>query len=80
MTCPPRACSRSSAARAGGCCATPSVFDVYTGDQIGAGRVSLALHLEFRAPDRTLTDEDVAPVRDRIVAALQEELGGELRG
>jgi phenylalanyl-tRNA synthetase beta chain len=42
--------------------------------------VSLALHLEFRAPDRTLTDEDVAPVRDRIVAALQEELGGELRG
>jgi phenylalanyl-tRNA synthetase beta chain len=57
-----------------------SVFDVYSGDQIGAGRVSLALHLEFRAADRTLTDEDVAPVRDRIVAALQEELGGELRG
>jgi phenylalanyl-tRNA synthetase beta chain len=57
-----------------------NVFDVYSGDQIGAGRVSLALHLEFRAADRTLTDEDVAPVRDRIVAALQEELGGELRG
>jgi phenylalanyl-tRNA synthetase beta chain len=56
------------------------IFDVYTGDQIGDGRVSLALHLEFRAPDRTLTDEDVAPVRDKIVAALQEELGGELRG
>ena len=56
------------------------VFDVYAGDQIGAGRVSLALHLEFRAPDRTLTDEDVVPVRERIVAALQEELGGELRG
>jgi phenylalanyl-tRNA synthetase beta chain len=56
------------------------VFDVYSGDQIGEGRVSLALHLEFRAPDRTLTDEDVAPVRGRIVAALQEELGGELRG
>jgi phenylalanyl-tRNA synthetase beta chain len=57
-----------------------SVFDVYSGEQVGAGRVSLALHLEFRAPDRTLTDEDVAPVRERIVAALQEELGGELRG
>ena len=56
------------------------VFDVYTGEQVGEGRVSLALHLEFRAPDRTLTDEDVAPVRDRIVSALQEELGGELRG
>jgi phenylalanyl-tRNA synthetase beta chain len=56
------------------------VFDVYAGDQVGEGRVSLALHLEFRAPDRTLTDADVDPVRARIVAALQEELGGELRG
>ena len=67
--------------RAGGdLLAHTGVFDVYTGEQVGEGRVSLALHLEFRAPDRTLTDEDVAPVRDRIVAALQEELGGELRG
>jgi phenylalanyl-tRNA synthetase beta chain len=39
----------------------------------------LALSLSFRAPDRTLTDEDVAPVRAAIVAALGE-LGGELRG
>jgi phenylalanyl-tRNA synthetase beta subunit len=42
--------------------------------------VSLALHLEFRAPDRTLADEDVAPVREAIVARLAGELGGELRG
>jgi phenylalanyl-tRNA synthetase beta chain len=56
------------------------VFDAYTGDQTGEGRVSLALHLEFRAPDRTLADEDVAPVREKIVAALADELGGELRG
>ena len=56
------------------------VFDVYRGEQVGEGRVSLALHLEFRAPDRTLTDEDVAPVREAIVAALRDELGGELRG
>ena len=55
------------------------VFDVYRGDQVGDGRVSLALHLEFRAFDRTLTDADVAPVRERIVAALRDELGGELR-
>jgi phenylalanyl-tRNA synthetase beta chain len=55
------------------------VFDVYTGEQVGAGRRSLALSLTFRAHDRTLTDEDVAPVRERIVAALAE-LGGELRG
>ncbi len=46
------------------------VFDVYSGPQVGEGRRSLALSLSFRAPDRTLTDEDVAPVRAAIVAAL----------
>jgi phenylalanyl-tRNA synthetase beta chain len=55
------------------------VFDVYSGEQVGAGNRSLALALSFRAGDRTLTDEDVAPVRERIVAALRG-LGGELRG
>jgi phenylalanyl-tRNA synthetase beta chain len=55
------------------------VFDVYTGAQVGEGRRSLALALTFRVDDRTLTDDDVAPVRERIVAALAE-LGGELRG
>jgi phenylalanyl-tRNA synthetase beta chain len=56
-----------------------SVFDVYSGPQVGENKRSLALSLAFRAPDRTLTDADVAPVRERIVAALGE-LGGELRG
>jgi phenylalanyl-tRNA synthetase beta chain len=55
------------------------VFDVYAGKQVGEGRRSLALALSFRALDRTLTDEDIAPVRERIVAALGE-IGGELRG
>jgi phenylalanyl-tRNA synthetase beta chain len=55
------------------------VFDVYTGAQVGEGRRSLALALSFRALERTLTDEDVAPARARIVAALRE-VGGELRG
>jgi phenylalanyl-tRNA synthetase beta chain len=55
------------------------VFDVYTGEQVGEGRRSLALALSFRTLDRTLTDEDIEPVRARIVQALQE-LGGELRG
>jgi phenylalanyl-tRNA synthetase beta chain len=55
------------------------VFDVYTGEQVGEGRRSLALALSFRALERTLTDEDIEPVRERIVAALQE-IGGELRG
>jgi phenylalanyl-tRNA synthetase beta chain len=56
-----------------------SVFDVYTGGQVGEGRRSLALALSFQTQERTLTDEDVAPARARIVAALAE-LGGELRG
>ena len=36
------------------------VFDLYEGEQLGEGRKSLALRLEFRAADRTLTDEEVA--------------------
>jgi phenylalanyl-tRNA synthetase beta chain len=56
------------------------VFDVYSGPQVGEGRRSLALALAFRAPDRTLADADVAPLRERILAALREQLGGELRG
>ncbi len=55
------------------------VFDIYKGSQVADGKRSLALALSFRASDRTLTDEDVAPVRDRIVKALGG-LGGELRG
>jgi len=55
------------------------VFDVYRGEQAGEGRTSLALALEFRAPDRTLTDEEVARRRAAIVAALEREVGGALR-
>ncbi len=64
---------------AGELLADARVFDVFRGAQLGEGRVSLALHLELRAPDRTLTDEDAAGVRERIVAALRDQLGGELR-
>jgi phenylalanyl-tRNA synthetase beta chain len=56
------------------------VFDVYRGAQVGEGRKSLALALTFQASDRTLSDEDVAPVRDKVVAALAKQVGGELRG
>jgi phenylalanyl-tRNA synthetase beta chain len=55
------------------------IFDVYTGEQVGVGRRSLALALSFRSLERTLTDEDVTPVRAKIVEALAK-LGGELRG
>ena len=60
--------------------ARAEVFDVYRGEQIAAGRTSLAIALTFRARDRTLSDEDVAPVREKIVARLAEQLGGDLRG
>ena len=55
------------------------IFDVYRGAQVGEGRKSVALHLAFQAPDRTLTDEEAATLRDRIVAALAERFGAELR-
>jgi phenylalanyl-tRNA synthetase beta chain len=65
--------------QAGSELADVEVFDVYTGEQVGEGRRSLALALTFRSLQATLTDEDIAPVRGRIVAALGE-IGGELRG
>jgi phenylalanyl-tRNA synthetase beta chain len=55
-----------------------SVFDLYRGAQVGEGNKSLALRLEFRAPDRTLTDEEVAERRDTIERELQS-IGGRLR-
>jgi phenylalanyl-tRNA synthetase beta chain len=55
-----------------------AVFDLFEGEQLGEGRKSLALALEWRAPDRTLTDEDVSAGRDAIVAALAS-IGGSLR-
>ena len=65
---------------AGPLLARAEVFDVYRDpERIGAGNVSLALRLHFRAPDRTLTDEEVAGRRRRIAAALTKELSGRVR-
>jgi phenylalanyl-tRNA synthetase beta chain len=55
------------------------VFDVYRGEQVGAGRKSIALAAAFQSPDRTLSDEDAAAIRGRIVEALAREYGAELR-
>ena len=54
------------------------VFDLYRGEQVGEGSKSLALRLEFRAPDRTLTDDEVAERRVAIQREI-EKLGGALR-
>ncbi|WP_148614932.1 phenylalanine--tRNA ligase subunit beta [Nocardioides rubriscoriae] len=51
------------------------LFDVYTGEQVGEGRKSLAFALRFRASDRTLTEEDTSAARDAAVAAARERCG-----
>jgi phenylalanyl-tRNA synthetase beta chain len=55
------------------------VFDVYRGEQVGEGRKSVALAAAFQSPERTLSDEDAASLRERIVGALSERFGAELR-
>jgi phenylalanyl-tRNA synthetase beta chain len=55
------------------------VFDEYRGEQIGEGKRSLAFRLAFGSPERTLTDEDVAPVRASIVDALATRFDAVLR-
>jgi phenylalanyl-tRNA synthetase beta chain len=54
-------------------------FDRYQGKGIAEGKVSLALHLTFQAPDRTLTDGEVATAMQEIVAALTSKLGATQR-
>ncbi len=51
------------------------LFDVFTGEQIGAGKKSLAFALRFRAPDRTLTEEETSAARDAAVAVAAERTG-----
>ncbi|MFG2530699.1 phenylalanine--tRNA ligase subunit beta [Streptomyces sp. NPDC048516] len=56
------------------------LFDVFTGEQLGAGKKSLAYALRFRAADRTLTAEEASTARDAAVAAAVERTGAVLRG
>jgi phenylalanyl-tRNA synthetase beta chain len=55
------------------------VFDVYRGEQVGEGKKSIALAAAFQSPERTLSDDDAAEIRSRIVAALADQFGAELR-
>jgi phenylalanyl-tRNA synthetase beta chain len=55
------------------------LFDVYRGEKIGAGKKSLAYSLTYQAPDKTLSDKDVAGIRARILHKLEQELGAVLR-
>ncbi|OBK19611.1 phenylalanine--tRNA ligase subunit beta [Mycobacterium asiaticum] len=55
------------------------LFDVFVGPQIGADRKSLTFALRFRAPDRTLTEDDASAARDAAVRCAAERVGAELR-
>jgi phenylalanyl-tRNA synthetase beta chain len=55
------------------------LFDVYRGGGIGEGSRSLAYHLRFCAPDRTLTDEEVGSLRSQCIAAAADSFGAALR-
>jgi phenylalanyl-tRNA synthetase beta chain len=56
------------------------VFDVFVGESVGEGVVSIAVKVRLRALDRTLTDEDVVPIRRAIAESVIHATGGELRG
>ncbi|MFC0210984.1 phenylalanine--tRNA ligase subunit beta [Paenibacillus chartarius] len=55
------------------------VFDVYTGDRIGADKKSVAISLVYRHTERTLQDEEVTALHAEVVKALEENYGAELR-
>ena len=74
------ALAAGAAAEGSGLLEEVALFDVYTGEQAGEGNKSLAYTLRFRAPDRTLTDEEVTAARDAAVAEAGRRVGAVLRG
>jgi len=56
-----------------------TLFDVYTGKQVPAGKKSLAFRILYQSPSRTLTDEEVNRAQQEIVSRLSRELGATLR-
>lgn len=56
------------------------LFDIYQGPPIPAGKINLAYHVTYQAPDRTLTGDEVDAVQARIVRSLLDRFGAELRG
>lgn len=55
------------------------LFDIYRGDQIGSGKKSLAFNLTYQATERTLTTEEVAKIREKIIQNLSKELSAQVR-
>ncbi|MCM3746804.1 phenylalanine--tRNA ligase subunit beta [Paenibacillus pasadenensis] len=76
---PAAALAAAVQAAAGELLESVQVFDVYTGEKLGAGRKSVALALVYRHPERTLTDEEVTSAHAAAVAALEQSFSAELR-
>jgi phenylalanyl-tRNA synthetase beta chain len=55
------------------------LFDIYEGEGIGAGRRSMAYSLEYRSPERTLTDDEANAMHETVKQALRRELGVDVR-
>ena len=55
------------------------LFDVYQGEPVPEGKKSLAFSIQFRSPDRTLTDGEAATIHGEILQALEKEVGAILR-
>jgi phenylalanyl-tRNA synthetase beta chain len=56
------------------------VFDLYEGEHMEAGKKSIAFSLKYADPEKTLTDEEVTKVHDKVLKALAEQAGAVLRG
>ncbi len=56
------------------------LFDIYRGEQVGAGKKSLAFALTYQAPDKVLDEKDVERLRKRILKAVEQRVGAKLRG
>ncbi|OAT74275.1 phenylalanine--tRNA ligase subunit beta [Parageobacillus thermoglucosidasius] len=57
-----------------------SIFDVYKGDRLPDGKKSIAFSLRYYDPERTLTDEEVTAVHEKVIQAVEQQFGATLRG
>jgi len=55
------------------------LFDIYVGKQIGIGKKSMALHLEYRADDKTLSIQEAQNVHNKIIKSLENKFDAQIR-
>ena len=79
-TVPASAVLEAAEAAAGDLLEHSQLFDVFSGDSVGEGFVSYAINFRLRAADRTLTDDEIGPVRVAIADAVAAATGATLRG